>query len=138
MRPLASIEAFYRGTFRPERIGLRPGTVRQYDQAVDAWTRWGRGRPLIAILDSDLSRFAVSLLDGREAATVNKVLRHLMAVLREARRRRLLKRLPRWRKLKEPTRAPLAFTVQENAAAWRLYAELATDEGVLFVRAKGV
>jgi integrase len=60
-----------------------------------------------------LAAAAAVLLTARAPATVNKIVRHVRAVLRQACEDLLVAEVPPWRKLREPTHCPLAFTSDE-------------------------
>jgi integrase len=92
------------------RIGLRSGSRLQYEIACRHWTAFfGDLDPAQCCLR--LPEFAANLLLSRKPASVNKTMRHVLAVLRHA------GMTPCWKPLPEPWRAPVAFLAPEFMAA---------------------
>jgi len=124
-----SLRDFYANRFRPLRLlGSRPHTFEAYATALNHWERWHEATPLESIDAVTLASFAEKCLAFQGASTVNKTVRHLMAILRFAHREKRLAELPEWKKLAEPRRAPLAFTQEEFA---RILAVASQLEGTM-------
>ena len=93
---------------------LAASTATQYRLAVDRWVAHFGERTLDSISSRDLAGFTASLLKaGNREATANKIRRHLLSILRFAVEIGALDKLPSWRPLREPKRAPVAFTAAE-------------------------
>ena len=108
---------FYRTLYRPIRLaGCAKGTDAEYQGVLSHWNR-------LVGLDVDapggigpqvLPRFLGAIAGRMSPATANKVLRHIMALLRYAKELDILKGdVPKRPKLKEPRRLPEAWTVDE-------------------------
>jgi len=122
--PLAPLERIamtmvpdlFESRYRPLRLaGASPKTITTYRAAVNAWVRC-MGRVAVPTIDSALlATFQERLLKQVGVASANTYCAHLMVLLRFAADEDvgLLKRLPKWRRLKEPKRSPLALTVEE-------------------------
>lgn len=88
------------------RIGLRPGSRVQYEVACRHWvTFFGACDPASCCMK--LPEFAASLLRSSRESSVNKTMRHCLAVLRHA------GLSPSWKPMAEPWRAPVAFAADE-------------------------
>jgi integrase len=108
---------FYRTLYRPIRLaGCAKGTDTEYQGVLSHWNR-------LVGLDIDgpggisaqvLARLAAEIAGRTSPATANKVLRHILALLRYAKELDVLKGdVPKRPKLKEPKRLPEAWTVDE-------------------------
>ena len=92
---------------------LAPQTLAQYEIAIHHWEgHFGTAMPA-EISAVDLGRFTVSLLSGRQPATANKIVRHVLALIRWGVEIGELPAVPAWRPLREPRRAPVAFLASE-------------------------
>lgn len=97
---------------------LRSVAANTRDQYLTAARNLGRclGRPATA---SDLTTAALDQLSlfmlaaDCRAATINKTMRHLLALARWCRRRRLIRRAPRPERLPERRRSPVSWTIGE-------------------------
>lgn len=86
----------------------------QYEIAVRHWESHFGDRSLDSISSRDLAGFTASLLTaGDREATANKTRRHLLTLLRYAVDAGVIAKVPTWRPLREPKRAPVAFTAAE-------------------------
>lgn len=104
------LRQYWETVYRPQRLlGAREGTIGLYTNAITHWEAFGDPRPTT----DTVNQFAAWLLAKREPATVNKVMRHLLAIMRHMERRGDLAKLPEYRRIREPRRSPLAFTVEE-------------------------
>lgn len=112
------LREFYETTYRPLRlIGKSHGTLRQYDYAMTHWERLAGDPPLSDVTDLSLAAVMSALLArGDGACTVNKTRRHLLAVLRFAKKRKLLAEVPDVEPLPEPKRIPRAWLLPEIEA----------------------
>ena len=148
--PAGSLEEFYQTRFRPIRLlGCRPATFEAYRSALNHWARWERRAtqrvpgeeivPLARIDSEALARFGGYCLTLHGPVTCNKHVRHLMGILRFAVKERRLASLPEWKKLREPLRAPLAFTTEEFSrilsAAGKVTGAVGTVPAALWWRA---
>ncbi len=108
---------FFEKTYLPLRLtGSSPSTIATYRAAVKHWMRSMGAVPVGTINTTQFAAFQACLLDtGVGPVSNNTYCRHLMVLLRYAADEdvALLDRPPKWRKLKEPKRSPLAFTVDE-------------------------
>jgi len=112
--PAPSLLEYYRATYRPMRlVGKSPRTLIAYETALGQWQRFSAKTPIDLIDARMLAEFQAKLLQTVAAASVNCYCRHLLAILRYYAEEDGLLRAPRWRKLKEPKRVPLALTVEE-------------------------
>jgi len=114
---IVTLAEFYRDHYRPGRlVGCANGTHLAYS---DALTHWNRSVGLQIDSESGVPQAAMAKLaaDVRlntSAATANKTLRHVMALLRYAAEVGVLKTaVPKAVKLKEPRRLPEAWTVDQ-------------------------
>jgi integrase len=109
-----TLGSYYESTYCPERlVGCTPGTRIQYEVALKHWQRFSGATSIAEIDKTLLAGFAQKLLPDRSAATVNKTMRHLLAILRSAEEAEDIPKVPRFRKLRESKSVPLAFTVEE-------------------------
>lgn len=114
---IRTLPDFWESHYRPLRLlGTRTATIEQHKIAMRHWSAFAGPAPLDLIDRAALARFAAHLLQFDRPATVNKTLRHLLAVLRLAEEESVIAACPRWQRLKEPRRVPLAFTVAEFSA----------------------
>lgn len=116
--PIATdtLGGFFADQYQPCRLlRARRGTVIEYEGAISHWNRYCSNLPISEITTRTLAEFAASLPAKDSPATVNKVLREVMAVLRFARKLKRIEEVPDWHKLREPRRVPVAFTVDEFA-----------------------
>lgn len=110
------LTTFFRRHYQPRRLlGRRPSTLTQYEVTLAHWDRFAATLPIDQITAERLDAFAAGLLKRESPATVNKNLRQVLAILRFAHAEGKIKTVPRWTKLREPKRAPLAFTREEFA-----------------------
>jgi integrase len=120
---------FYRSTFGPLRFNhLTTASIEQYEIAIRHWSRFSGDVPINHIDDILLAQFAGQLLKTRRPATVNKSMRHVMAILREAKERKLISAVPRVRKLPEELPTPRAFLIEEIT---RLIATASNQAGTI-------
>jgi integrase len=96
----------------------------QYRNAVTHWVAYFGDREVGAITAADLAAFSQALSETHSLATVNKIRRHCLALLRWAVELGLLVKVPTWKPMRELKRAPKAFLVTEfkplvdTAAQW--------------------
>jgi integrase len=108
---------YYKDNYRPMRlVGCSPKTLIQYDVSLGHWQRFAGQLPLERIDSRTMASFAESLLPGRKPSTVNKIIRHVMPILRFASEEDDIAKPPKFRKLRESKRVPLALTVAEFLA----------------------
>jgi len=113
-----TLPEFYRRQYRPTQLlGCARATLAQYEVALSHYNASGDGLPISSLTEIHLAAVVRHVLGrGSSPATANKVLRHLMAILRFARRKHLIRHLPRIRKLREPERLPEAWRLEEITA----------------------
>ena len=118
--------------FPPARrlVNARPATCEAYQTALNHWWAFAGETPLEAINSPLIDRFLAFCLDRHGPATCNKTRSHLTAIFRQAVREGRMPRLPEWRKLREPRRAPLAFTIEGVRAILSVAATCAAGTGV--------
>ena len=106
-----TLRGYYQDTYRPCRlVGRSPRTLEAYDTSLTLWSRWP-GTVLLTHIDTrTMAHFAEWLLPGRSPTSVNSYVKPLMAILRHAENEDDIGRVPKYRKLKEPKRVPLALT----------------------------
>ncbi|MEN6451933.1 MAG: tyrosine-type recombinase/integrase [Thermoguttaceae bacterium] len=113
-----SLDRLFSNYYLPLRLaGGSRKTIAAYQTAVNHWTRLVGS---LAVSRIDTKRFAMfqrRLLADVGAASTNTYCRHLMVLLHFAADEEvnLIGRAPKWSKLKEPKRTPLALTVEEFA-----------------------
>lgn len=111
-----SLGGFYRDYYRPLRlIGCAHGTDVEYQTACNLWARYA-GEPIVAIDDFALARFVSAISKRQAPATVAKTLRHIMALVRFAARRKLIAELPEPPPVRVPRRIPQAWTIDQVEA----------------------
>lgn len=111
-----SLRSYYNGVYVPLRlVGASPRTTEAYETALAIWGRHNSNVSLAEISEITLARFQAQILPGRSPASVNCYLRHLAAILAHY-HATAGTAAPRWRKLREPRRVPLALTVDEFSA----------------------
>ena len=111
-----TVDGLFENYYMPLRLtGRSPRTIAVYRTALNRWRLFAGPRPASRIDSALIAAFQRRLLKDVGPASANTYCAHLMALLRFAADQDLglLARAPRWRKLKEPKRSPLAFTVQE-------------------------
>ena len=109
-----TLRELYDDAYRPIRlVGRSPRTLQAYDAAISLWQRFPQTAPLIQINTRLIAQFAEWLLSGRSAATVNSYVKRIMVILRFASEEEEIGNPPRWRKLRESKRVPLALTEAE-------------------------
>lgn len=112
-----TLAEFYRDSYRPLRlVGCSPRTLEAYGTALDRWEAFACATPLPAIDARLLAAWAEWLLPGRSAASVNCYLRHVLAILNHAAEEDAIYKRPKFKKLREPKRTPLALTEDEFRA----------------------
>lgn len=117
----ADLDDYFENTHMPTRlVGCSRDTIGLMRVALILWNRWPGHRPLHQITSRTLADFSAWLLPGRSPASVNTYLRRIMAILRAAAEDGELPAVPRYRKLRELIRAPLAFTKDEFCAVLRI------------------
>lgn len=105
---------------------LSPGTVTQVRVALGHWQRFFQGRRLCDLKLADLDAFSVYLLKSASPASVNKTRAHIRAILTWAADSEVLtcpRVWARWKKLKEPKAAPVAFLAEEFQTVLRVARE---------------
>lgn len=109
------ISDFFEQHYRPLcLLGCRPNTLAEYRSCIRRWQKLTKQDSLDSCTTENLARLAeVMLAQKLSPATVNKVTRHLLPILRHAVDSGLIAKLPHWKKLREPTRCPRAFTQEE-------------------------
>jgi integrase len=117
----SALRGYYASAYRPQRlVGARPGTLEAYEVALRHFDRFAALRPAPLTLDGIttdvIAAFSAYLLAIHAAVTANKTIRHVLSIVRYAVDQGAAYRVPEWRKLREPKRVPLAFTVEEFAA----------------------
>lgn len=124
-----TLPEFFEDCYLPLRlVGESPKTVVAYRTALNCWKRFARETPIDKIDTELLSRFQSHLLTSIKPVSVNTYCNHLMVLLRFAadEDQAVIDKPPRWRKLREPKRVPLALTTEEfgkvlaTARAWNL------------------
>jgi integrase len=111
-----TLEGFYRGVYQPMRLlRARPGTLVEYEGCISHWRRFCANLPLSQVTPQTLAEFAGSLPTSDSPATVNKIMREVMAVLRLFCKQNRLE-MPEWKRLRELKRVPKAFTIEEFQA----------------------
>lgn len=110
-------ELFENGYVPLRLAGKSFKTVLGYRSAVNAWMRLMGPVPVARIDTRLFAEFQQRILREVGVATANTYCAHLMVLLRFSTDEDigLLVRPPKWRKLKEPKRVPLALTVEEFA-----------------------
>jgi len=129
--PPRTLPDLYRDLYRPLRLTNKPqSTEVQYLVALNHWQRFAGPVPIVAIDDVLLARFAAWLLDGHKPPTVNKSLRHVMALLRFAAKRKppLIPEVPEFTPLRESLPVPQAFLIEELA---RILRECSKTDGFI-------
>ncbi len=112
-----TLSEYYKQVYRPMRlIGRSARTFQAYDTALTLWMQWPENVPLGRIDSRTIARFSQWLLPGRSPASVNSYLRCIMAFLRFAADEDDIGKPPKFRKLKEMKRVPLALTTEEFLA----------------------
>jgi len=115
--PSPTLRELFDDMYHPRQlVGCSQKTIEQYEIAIRHWQRFAGSATINQIDSNMIAKFAAFLLNGRSAATVNKTLRHVMAPLRFAADEDLIDKPPKFRKLKEPKRSPLALTREEFLA----------------------
>ena len=119
-----TLRDYFDRIYRPQRLlGSRPATLAEYRSALTHWDRFAPDANLSTIDEAVLARFAEGLLPGRSPATVNKIVaRKVLSILRHG------GITPRWRKLRENRRQPVAFTADEFS---RLLIATKSERGIL-------
>ncbi|QDU62130.1 site-specific tyrosine recombinase XerD [Planctomycetes bacterium Pan216] len=110
------MHTFFTQHYQPLRLtGRSWRTVEQYEVAISNFSAFlGRPATLDDLSDHAVARLAQWMLDrGRSTATANKTLRHLRALWRFARKRKLIASKPRFEPLAEYDRSPRAWTAEE-------------------------
>jgi integrase len=112
--PEPQLSEYFADAYRPlQLVGAPLTTLRGYQTALAQWSRWP-GHPTMPRTDSRaMARFAEWLLPDRSAATVNSYCKHILAILRFAADEDDIAAAPKFRKLKEMKRVPLALTNEE-------------------------
>lgn len=128
---------FFETAYLPLRlVGRAASTVEQYRLALARWEEFAGGAAAIeAVDDVLLAEFAAWRLSAQagaaktiRATTVNKDLRHLMAILRLAVERGALASMPKISKLPEEIEEPRAFLLDEIQ---RILAAAAATSGTI-------
>lgn len=89
-------------------------TIRQYLIQLRHWGKHlGREPVLSDFSDDAMASFLRSMMRGRSPATVNKCRSHLLALWRFCARRGLVREWPSVNSLREPSRSPRAWTIEE-------------------------
>jgi integrase len=124
--PEIELADYFEDSYRTIRlIGRSPRTIEGYKTALSIWSQWPGHTTLVRTETRTLAQFAQWILETRGAASANCYVRHIMAILRFAMESEDIGSVPRWTKLKEPKRVPLALTVEEfgkvlaTAQNWR-------------------
>jgi integrase len=112
-----TLPEFFFDSYLPLRlVGESPKTVVAYRTALNRWTKFAGDLPMDRIDGRLLAKFQQHLLQSLKPASVNTYCNHLMVILRFAandEEAAVIGRIPRWNKLREPKRVPLAFTTEE-------------------------
>ena len=112
--PTRTLEVYFRETYKPERlVGCSPKTLVQYSVALGHWIRFAGAVSIEAIDKRMVADFSDWLLPTRSPATVNKIVRHVMPILRFAAESDDIEKAPRVKRLRERKAVPLALTVEE-------------------------
>jgi len=96
-------------------IGSSRKTISAYRTAVNRWRLFAGQVPIDRIDAKLLAGFQQHLLQDVGPASANTYCSHLLVILRSAMDEDLamVLRMPKWNKLREPKRSPLALTVEE-------------------------
>jgi len=111
-----TLDGLFTDHYLPLRLsGSSPKTVAAYRTALNHWRRLVGPMPVRQIASEGFARFQGRLVQEVGPASCNTYCAHLMVLLRFAADEDvgLLARPPKWRKLKEPKRSPLALTLEE-------------------------
>jgi len=112
--PEANLSRYVEQKFAPLRlVGKRPKTIEAYDTMLRVWNRTNSILPIDRIDDLTLAIWKQSLLKTIGPASVNCYMRHLMAILRFAKKKDDIELVPEVEKMREPKRSPLALTLEE-------------------------
>lgn len=124
-----TLQQFFDSYYRTLRI-LSTGSVIQYEVAIRSFTAHaGREISIHEVSGDSLASYAGWMLKkGRSRATTNKVLRHLRALLRSAKRKRLLAEVPEMESIPERRKAPTFWTANEF---WRIVAHCDPHTGAI-------
>ncbi len=105
---------FYSGVFKPlKTLGLKRGTIVQYNTCVNHWSRFAGDTPIAEVDDLLVAEFAGWILSFDVAPTVNKNLRHLRPILKLAHKKNVLSEVPEITMLPEDIEPPRAFLLEE-------------------------
>jgi integrase len=111
------LTAFFSDTYCPMRLlGASPGSIQQYQIAIHALEKHLKREPLVSDLNADtVTRFIEGERKrGMAIATINARLRHLFALARLVRQRKLFDAdLDELKLFKEKRPAPVAWTEEE-------------------------
>jgi len=110
------MDVLFENYYLPLRLaGSRPKTTVAYRTSVRRWMRFAGNMPVSGIDSLLFAEFQRTLLTEVGPVTSNTYCSHLMVLLRFGMDEEVgfVQRLPRWSKIKEPKRSPLALTVEE-------------------------
>lgn len=125
-----TLDYYYRSTYKPTKlVGCSPKTLIQYSVAIGHWIRFAGNMPIDKIDRRTMADFSAWLLDGRSPSTVNKIIRHIMPILRFAEEEGHIPKAPKVQRLKERKAVPLALTLDEFAAVMRAASEEPLSRG---------
>jgi integrase len=111
-----SLTAFFEDVYLPRRLlGASPGTIQQYEIALNRFAVFIDREPLLSDLTEEVvSAFMADIVArGLSPVTANMRMMHLTILHRYAKRREYVSNLLDVRKLKAPKRLPTAWTVGE-------------------------
>ena len=112
--PILTLESYFRENYQPEcLVGCSPKTLIQYHVSLGHWIRFAGPMPIDVVDKRTMADFSDWLLPDRSPATVNKIVRHLMAVFRFAADSDDIAKAPKVKRLRECKAVPLALTVEE-------------------------
>jgi len=114
-----TLRQFFRRRYAPVRLAAgSPGTIQQYEVALNHLEHFRGHDPTLGELDAELVAGCLAALvgRGRSPATVNKIRAHVLAVWRYAIRRGLITRPPDVDRFREPKRVPEAWTIDQFSA----------------------
>jgi integrase len=105
---------YFADKYRPcQLVGCARPTIALYEVSLRHWERWPGRVPLDRIDSPSLAQFAEWMLPGRSPVSVNSYMRPILAILHFAADEDDIAKAPKFRRLREPKRVPLAFTIDE-------------------------